>query len=91
MNTVLAQIRHYNFFGLEFDFNNVAFTIGSFEVYWYGIIIAVGFLIALIYGYKNADRYQIDKDRMLDVIIDTSGSAFFCLVYFLISKLKNKK
>ena len=85
MNTVLAQIRHYNFFGLEFDFNNVAFTIGSFEVYWYGIIIAVGFLIALIYGYKNADRYQIDKDRMLDVIIVGLVGAIICArLYYII-------
>ena len=30
--------------GLEFTVNTVAFSIGNFNVYWYGIIIAVGFL-----------------------------------------------
>ena len=29
--------------GLEFTVNTVAFSIGGFSVYWYGIIIAVGF------------------------------------------------
>ena len=32
--------------GLEFTVNTVAFSIGGFSVYWYGIIIAVGFLLA---------------------------------------------
>ncbi|MBR3933539.1 MAG: VanZ family protein [Clostridia bacterium] len=29
--------------------------------------------------------------RALDVLIDTSGSAFFCLIYTLITKIFNKK
>ena len=28
--------------------------------------------------------------RALDVLIDTSGSAFFCLVYFIAYKVKNR-
>ena len=33
--------------GLEFHLNRVAFHIGSWPVYWYGIIIAAGFLLAV--------------------------------------------
>ena len=33
--------------GLEFDLNPVAFSIGDFHVYWYGIIIAAGMLLGL--------------------------------------------
>ena len=62
-------------FGLKLTLNPVAFTIplGSrhWDVYWYGIIIALGFLLALIYGYKNAKRFNINTDRMLDVILVT--------------------
>ncbi len=69
MSLIQGVVRHYNFFGLEFDFDSVAFSIGDVAVYWYGIIIAVGFLLALVYGYTNAKRYNIDTDRMIDVVI----------------------
>ena len=32
--------------GLTFEMNRVAFSIGSFHVYWYGVIIAIGFVLA---------------------------------------------
>ena len=35
--------------GLEFQLNRVAFHVGSWPVYWYGIIIAAGFLLAVFY------------------------------------------
>jgi phosphatidylglycerol:prolipoprotein diacylglycerol transferase len=60
-------------FGLELILKPIAFTIsiGSFnwDVYWYGIIIALGFMLALIYGYTNAKHFNIDVDRMLDVVL----------------------
>lgn len=60
-------------FGLKLTVSPVAFTIplGSrhWDIYWYGIIIAAGFLAALAYGLKNAARYKLNADRMLDVIL----------------------
>ena len=38
--------------GLSFNPSRVAFSIGSKAIYWYGIIIAVGFLLAVIYAVK---------------------------------------
>ena len=35
--------------GLEFTLKKTAFSIGSLDIQWYGIIIAVGFALALIY------------------------------------------
>ena len=29
--------------GISLELNRIAFSIGSFHVYWYGIIIAAGF------------------------------------------------
>ena len=55
--------------GLEFDINRVAFTIGSFEVYWYGVLIALGMFIGVILGQKNARKFGIDQDKLYDVII----------------------
>ena len=33
--------------GLSFTIDRVAFSIGGLHVYWYGIIIAAGFLLAV--------------------------------------------
>lgn len=76
--SVAALVQKYNFFGLEFDFNNVAFSIGNFSVYWYGIIIAIGFGLALIYGMKKAKSFGIDIDKMIDVIIVGLLGAVIC-------------
>ncbi|MGI6255206.1 MAG: prolipoprotein diacylglyceryl transferase [Acutalibacter sp.] len=55
--------------GLEFTVNTVAFSIGSFHVYWYGIIIAVGFLLALAYASISCKKMNIDINRLFDVVI----------------------
>lgn len=55
--------------GLEFSVNTVAFSIGNFHVYWYGIIIALGFLLALIYASFSCKKMNIDVNRLFDVVI----------------------
>ena len=69
-------------FGLEMTIDPIAFTIniGSFhwDVYWYGITIALGFALAVFYGIKNAKRFNINVDRMLDVALVTTPVAILC-------------
>lgn len=55
--------------GLEFLINSTAFSIGSFEVKWYGVIIATGLLLAVLYGMKRAPYFGVDPDKLLDAII----------------------
>ena len=45
------------------------FTIGNFRIYWYGVIIAVGFLLAALYALKRAKKFGVTGDNVLDVII----------------------
>ncbi len=62
------------FFGLTFDLDPIAFTLpigNGWSVYWYGIMIALGFLLAFIYGLKKAPKLGINPDRLLDGIIIT--------------------
>ena len=62
------------FFGLTFDLDPIAFTLpigNGWSVYWYGIMIALGFLLAFIYGLKKAPKLGINTDRLLDGIIIT--------------------
>lgn len=75
-------------FGLHFTIKPVAFTLpwgNGWDIYWYGIIIAVGFLAALVYAFKNASRYGIDSDRMIDVILVSTPVSILCArAYYLI-------
>lgn len=76
------------FFGLEFTINPVAFKIpigNGWSIYWYGIIIALGFLAAIIYGYAMAKKLDINIDRMLDAILVTTPVAILCArAYYVI-------
>lgn len=60
-------------FGINLVINPIAFTLpigkNGWDVYWYGIIIATGFLLALLYAYKNASRFNLNIDRMIDVVL----------------------
>ncbi|MBQ7809546.1 MAG: prolipoprotein diacylglyceryl transferase, partial [Clostridia bacterium] len=55
--------------GLEFFVNSTAFSIGSFEVKWYGIIIALGLLLAVFYAMKRAPYFGLDTDKLMDAVI----------------------
>ena len=54
--------------GLEFALNRVAFSIGGFDIYWYGIIIAAGMLLAMAFAFRKAVDFGIDGDRLVDVV-----------------------
>lgn len=76
-------------FGIKLKLNPVAFTIPigdkHWDIYWYGIIIALGFLLALIYGIRNAKRFNLDTDRMLDVVLVVVPVAILCArAYYVI-------
>ena len=75
-------------FGIALNIDPIAFTIPigrGWDVYWYGIIIACGFALAITYGYLNAKRFGLDLDRMLDVILVAAPVAILSArAYYLI-------
>ena len=75
-------------FGINLKLNPIAFTIpigDGWDIYWYGIIIALGFMLAIVYGMKNAERYGVNTDKMLDVVIVTTPIAIICArIYYVI-------
>ena len=54
--------------GLEFELNRVAFTLFGKEVYWYGIIIACGFLLAVLFCYHWAYKFGVDREKLMDML-----------------------
>ncbi len=75
-------------FGIDLVLKPIAFTIpigNGWDIYWYGILIALGFVLAIIYGLKNAARFNINVDRMLDVVLVTTPVSILCArTYYVI-------
>ncbi|MBQ8203585.1 MAG: prolipoprotein diacylglyceryl transferase [Clostridia bacterium] len=77
-------------FGFNLTINPIAFTLpigkNGWDVYWYGIIIALGFLLAVVYALiYNEKRFGINTDRMLDVVLVTTPVAILCArAYYVI-------
>lgn len=69
-------------FGIHLNIDPVAFTLpigkNGWPIYWYGIIIAIGFTLAIIYGMKNSERFGVNTDKMLDVVIVTTPISILC-------------
>lgn len=55
--------------GLSFTVDRVAFSVNGFNVYWYGIIIGVGFLLALGFALLNLKRYKINQEDFFDCVL----------------------
>ena len=53
-------------------------TFGSFSIKWYGVLIALGMILAVIYAlYRCKKDYKINTDHFLDVII---GAVIFGII-----------
>ena len=55
--------------GLSFEVNRVAFTIGGMNIYWYGVLIATGIVLAILFAFRHCAEFGIDGDSMTDVIV----------------------
>ena len=67
MNTIF----HVQFpgLGLEFTIDRVALSFGGFNIYWYGVVIALGLLLGMVWAFRCAPDYGIDGDRLVDVVM----------------------
>ena len=55
--------------GLSFELDRVAFSIGGTDIYWYGVCIAFGLCLALVFAFRRCTEFGIDADAMVDVIL----------------------
>lgn len=56
----------------------------NFNIYWYGFLIAVGILLAMMYGFKKMKPVGIDPDRATDAVIcGFIGALFGLRAYFI--------
>lgn len=64
-------MKHVQFpgLGISLEVNPVAFSIGDFSIYWYGIIIGCGFVLALLFALKNLKRFGIESNGFIDCVL----------------------
>lgn len=68
----------------EFPIDAVAFTIGSREVRWYGIILTLGIIAAFIYIAKRSGDMGLSFDDLLDYALITVPAAIIgARLYFI--------
>ncbi|MGE5612966.1 MAG: prolipoprotein diacylglyceryl transferase [Bacillota bacterium] len=71
--------------GLEFELRRWPFEVFGFPIYWYGIIISLGFLTAVLLALRNSRKYRIDPDTVLDMVLVAAPAAIiFARIYYVI-------
>ena len=55
--------------GIELAINKVAFTVFGIQIYWYGLLIALGTLLAVMYAFQRLNEFGLDQDNVTDVIL----------------------
>jgi len=78
--------------GLSLSVDRVAFEVYGISIYWYGIIIAAGFLLAVLLAMKNSKNVGIEPDRIIDLVIFAAPAAIICArLYYVIFSWDNFK
>lgn len=74
--------------GLTIEVKEIAFRVFGWPIHWYGIIIAAGFLLAVIFCCKKADIYGIEQDDIMDLLIYAVplciiGARLYYIIFYL--------
>lgn len=66
---MLSETVSFPGLGLELEVSRLAFSVGGFQIYWYGVIIALGFFLGVLYVSRRAKRFGVDPDRLMDIVL----------------------
>lgn len=56
--------------GLELNMNPILLSISdNFSIHWYGAIIAVGFLLAVVFCCRQSSHFGVKQDDIFDILI----------------------
>ena len=68
-----------SFPGLGIEINPPrGFQLGSMSIYFYGIIIAFGLLLAVLYGLKRSSQFGLKEDDILDGVLGIVPLSIIC-------------
>ncbi len=70
----MCEVR-FPFIGITIQVDPVAFRIGTFEVYWYGILIAAAMILCGLLAVRQAKSNKFSEDLVYDVLLVSLPSA----------------
>ena len=71
--------------GLEFTLNRVACNVFGKDIYWYGIIICIGFVLAALYVNARVKEFGVTSDNLVDCLIICVPTGIVCArIYYVI-------
>ncbi|MDD6990980.1 MAG: prolipoprotein diacylglyceryl transferase [Oscillospiraceae bacterium] len=71
--------------GIDITVDNEAFSLFGLSIKWYGVVIALGMLLAMIYCFKRTKEFGIDGDRLTDAVFaGLIGAVIGARLYYVI-------
>ncbi len=82
----MVQTIRFPGLGWSFSIDRVAFSLFGIDFYWYGVLIGLGFLLAITYAMKRSKTFGLNADKLLDVvflatIIGVIGARLYYVVF----------
>ena len=77
MNPANYSVISFPFLGLEVNPPRVL-TLGPLTIHYYGLIIAIGLVLAVIYACRRSDKFGLKEDDILDGVIWVTPFAIVC-------------
>ncbi len=71
--------------GWAFEINPIAVSVFGWDIYKYGVIIACGFFLAVIFCLQIAEQFGVKKDDVLDMLIFATPAAIIgARIYYVL-------
>ncbi len=73
------------FGGFEINVSRVAFSLFGIDIYWYGLIIGIGFALAVYLALRNAKHHGLKEDDVINILLIAVPVAIICARLFYVA------